>query len=532
MKEKRLVVVVCFFVAFAFIIELNMVKIAIDDRHYQNAYNQQYKELQIDDGRGIITDINFNNITNNTIQLKTLVTVHDKDLQQVFNALTEEEKRDFYENMEYRKNFIVDIKETIDGRKIYTSTKRYTDFNIAQHLIGYVDGEGNGVSGIEKVFDEQLKNTQTVNYLELNFNGYGEILSVKENNKMIGTDTIPQMVALTIDNTVQRLCEGIAKEYVPNGSIVVMETKTGKIKAMVSTPFYSANNVAQALNQSNSPLLNKSLQCYEPGSVIKPLWASVLLENGYNPDKIYECTGTITVNDHDYHCANNKAHGQIDMQQALIVSCNCYFINAYKGDKAQQFCEMAEEVGFGKSVQLTDGYFTKAGYFPTKEELGNLGQLASISFGQGKMLLTPIHVMAYMNMFANNGVYVHPQIVQGIYNYDTKELIKNYYNYNTYQVISEKSANNIKEMLKNVVEEGAMQRAKPNYLSAGGKTGTAQTGRYNENGSEILTAWFCGFYPYDNPQYTICITMYNGGESTRTAAPVFKKICDSLYYLI
>ena len=65
-----------------------------------------------------------------------------------------------------------------------------------------------------------------------------------------------------------------------------------------------------------------------------------------------------------------------------------------------------------------------------------------------------------------------------------------------------------------------------------GKTGTAQTGRYNEDGSEILTAWFCGFYPYENPEYTICITMYNGGESTRTAAPVFKKICDSLYYLI
>ena len=88
-----------------------MVKIAIDDKYYQNAYNQQYKELQIDDGRGIITDINFNNITNTTTQLKTLVTVHDKDLQQVFDVLTEEEKRDFYENMKYRKNFIVDIKK-------------------------------------------------------------------------------------------------------------------------------------------------------------------------------------------------------------------------------------------------------------------------------------------------------------------------------------------------------------------------------------------------------------------------------------
>lgn len=532
LKEKRLVLVICCFVAFAFTIELNMVKIAIDDRYYQNAYNQQYKELQIDDSRGIITDINFNNITNTTPQLKTLVTVHDKDLQQVFNALTEEEKQDFYENMEYRKNFIADIEKSLKDRKIYTSTKRYTDFNIAQHLIGYIDGEGNGVSGLEKVFDEQLKNSQEVNYLELNLNGYGEILSIEENKKMINSEKMSQMLTLTIDNTIQRLCEGIAKEYIPNGAIVVMETKTGKIKAMVSTPFYSANNVAQALNQHNSPLLNKSLQSYEPGSVIKPLWAAVLLENGYNPDKIYECTGTITVNDHEYHCANNKAHGPVDMQQALTVSCNCYFINAYKGDKAQQFYEMAEEVSMGKSVQLTDGYFTKAGYFPTREELENLGQLASISFGQGKMLLTPIHVTAYMNMFANNGIYVHPQIVQGIYNSDTKELIKNLYNYSSKQVIETEIACSIKEMLKNVVEEGAMQRAKPNYFSAGGKTGTAQTGRYNENGNEILTAWFCGFYPYENPQYTICITMYNGGESTRTAAPVFKKICDSLYYLI
>ena len=100
MKEKRLVIVICLFVAAAFVIELNMVKIAIDDNYYKNAYFQQYKELQVSDARGVITDINFNNITNSTTQLKTLVTVHDKDLQQIFNALTEKEKQNFYENMD------------------------------------------------------------------------------------------------------------------------------------------------------------------------------------------------------------------------------------------------------------------------------------------------------------------------------------------------------------------------------------------------------------------------------------------------
>ena len=532
MKEKRMIFVVCAMVVFAFIIEINMVSIAVNPDYYQSAYNQQYKELALDDGRGVITDINFNNITNTTEQLKTLVTVHDDDLQQVFNVLTENEKQDFYENMEYLKNFIAEIKKPVNNRKIYTSTKRYTDFNIAQHLVGYVDGEGNGVSGIEKVFDSELKDASKKRYLRLRLNGYGEVLQAEEYEKMSDISSTPSFLALTTDNTIQRLCEGIAKEYIPNGSIIVMESKTGKIKAMVSTPFYSANNVAAALTQNNSPLLNKALQSYEPGSVIKPLWAAVLLENGYNPQKIYNCTGSAEINGHVYHCANDKAHGPVDMQQALTVSCNCYFIEAQKDNKAQLFSEAAEKLNFGKKISLVKDYMTKAGYFPTYEELANLGQLASVSFGQGKTLLTPVHVLAYMNIFANNGIYVYPQIAQGIYNSDTKELITNLYNYSEQRIISEESANKIKEMLKNVVEEGAMKRAKPTYLSAGGKTGTAQTGRYNENGSEILTAWFCGFYPYENPQYTICITMYNGGESTRTAAPIFKKICDSLYYLI
>lgn len=531
MKEWRLTIIVCAFVMFAFVIELNMISIAIEPVYYEYANKQQNKEIEITDGRGIITDNNFNNITNTNMQMKTLVTVYDDDIQQVFNALTEKEKKKFYDNMKSQKNFIVEIDETVKNREIYNTTSRYTDFNIAQHLIGYVDGEGNGVSGIEKVFDEQLKNAKRAQFLCLKLNGYGEIVETEKIEKMKDKNKIPSLLMLTIDNTLQRMCEGIAKEHIPNGSLVVMETKTGKIKAMVSTPFYSANNVAAALNQKDSPLLNKSLQSYEIGSVIKPLWSAALIENGFNPEKVYECTGTINVNGHEYHCANNRAHGPVDMQQALTVSCNCYFINAAVSDKAGVFYEMAKNVSFGENIELAKNYETKAGCFPSKEELENAGQLASISFGQGEMLLTPIHVMAYMNIFANNGVYVQPQTVQGIYNSDSKELITNMYNYKEKQVISQQTAEKIKQMLKNVVEEGAMGRANPNFLSAGGKTGTAQTGRYDDNG-EILNAWFCGFYPFDNPQYTICIMMHNGGESTRTAAPVFKKVCDSLYYLI
>lgn len=520
------------FTAFAFVIELNMVYINVSGKYQEKAVSQQTREYVIDDDRGVITDCNFENITNTVTEYKTLVTAYDDDLQQVFNVLTETEKSKFEDNINYSKNFIAKITEPILNRTVYKVSRRYSDFNIAQHLVGYTDADGNGVTGIEKVFDSQLKGAGAVRYIEANINGYGEITSYTTGQKVTNEYNTPMLLALTVDNTIQRLCEGIAKEYIPNGSVVVMECDTGKIKAMVSTPFYSANNIAAALTMENSPLVNKSLQAYEPGSVIKPLWAAVLLENGYSKDKKYCCTGTIEINGHEYHCNNSKAHGEVDMEQALVVSCNCYFINAYINNKPFVYSQAGNALDFGDSIYLTENYGTVSGYFPSAEELQNLGQLASVSFGQGKMLLTPVHVAAYMNIFANNGKYVCPQIAEGFYNAETKEKIIDLYSFTEKQIISTETAQSVKEMLQSVVQDGAMGRAAPEYLSAGGKTGTAQTGKYSEDGKEMLTAWFCGFYPYENPKYVICITMYNGGESTYTAAPVFKKLCDSLYYLL
>jgi len=531
LTEKRLIAVFVLFTSFAFLIELNMVHINISDRYHTKARNQQTRQYIIDDDRAVITDCNSDNITNTVTGYKTLVTAYDDDLQQVFNALTEKEKADFETNIKNRKNFMAEITYPIENRVVYEVTQRYSDFNIAQHLTGYTDSEGNGVTGMEKVFDSILKGGKTVRFIEAQVNGYGEITSMENNEKTDNEYGVPIQLSLTIDNTIQRLCEGIAKEYIPDGSIVVMESDTGKIKAMVSTPFYTANNVAAALHMENSPLVNKALQAFEPGSVIKPLWAAVLLENGYSKNKIYNCTGTIEINDHQYHCNNNKAHGEIDMEQALVVSCNCYFVNASVKNKAFSYSQIGSALQFGSNIYLTENYCTSAGYFPTNNELDNLGQLASVSFGQGKLLLTPIHIAAYMNIFANEGRYVYPQVAQGIYNAESGNRIINLYSFDEKQVISPETAQKVKSMLQSVVQDGAMGRAAPQQLSAGGKTGTAQTGRYNEKGKEILTAWFCGFYPYENPEYTICITMYNGGESTYTAAPVFKKICDSLYYL-
>lgn len=532
MTEKRLLYFFAFFLSFAFLIECNMVYINISGRYYEKAKDQQYKEMYITDGRAKITDNNFKKITNTQTQLKALVTSKESDLQAIFEALRDKDKGKFYEKIEKNKSFVVDVNRPIENELIFEGTNRYTDFNIAQHLIGYTNAEGEGISGIEKAFDKELQNSSPRLVLNMEVNGYGDISNINKRIVDAKKNTEPKLLALTIDNTLQRLCEAIAKEFIPNGSIVVLESKTGKVKAMVSTPFYNANNLGEYIEQENSPLVNKALQAYEPGSVIKPLWASVLLENGYNPQRQYECVGYIDINGHIYHCANNLAHGTVDMEKALVVSCNCYFVNSYIKEKAFKFSQMAGSLNFGKSIELARDYYTAAGYFPTLDEISNKGQLSSVSFGQGKFLLTPLHVAAYMNIFANEGKYIVPQVAQGMYNAQTKELITNLYELQQKQVISPQVANKIKDMLQSVVEKGAKGRAKPTYLTAGGKTGTAQTGKMNKDESEIFTAWFCGFYPFDDPKYTISITIYNGGESTKTATPIFKNICDGLYYLL
>ena len=532
MTEKRLIKLFCFFMIFAFIIQINMVGININQKYIGNAQLQQFKTFTITKARGDILDCNFQKLTDNEPVLKALITPNTENLQGVFYNISEENRKKFYQQLNTQKIFLTEIEGNVDGLTTFDSYKRYSDFNTAQHVLGYLNGDGVGISGMEKAFESEIKNSGEKVDLIAEIDGYGNIIDYKTEKSYQHSSNHPAALVVTIDNVIQKICEAVAKEYIPNGSIVVMESKTGKIKAMVSTPFYNANNIKEYLDMPNAPLVNKALQAYEPGSVIKPLWASMLLQNGFNKNKQYICKGYTDVNGHVYHCANNTAHGEMNMQRALEVSCNCYFIDAYMEDKAFYMKQLANQVNIGLPIELGRNYFTTSGYFPTIDEIQDLGQRSSVSFGQGKFLITPVHVAAYMNMFANKGVYIYPQLCEGIYDTVTSGLISNLYSYQCKQVIEEKVAEEIKQMLGNVVENGARGRAKPTYYSAGGKTGTAQTGKVNPDESEIFTAWFCGFYPLDNPQYTICITLYNGGESTQTAAPIFKKVCDGLYYLL
>ena len=143
-------------------------------------------------------------------------------------------------------------------------------------------------------------------------------------------------------------------------------------------------------------------------------------------------------------------------------------------------------------------------------------------------MLTPIDVAVMTAMIANGGYRVSPRLVSGIMLADGS--ISEYMSESPQRVISKRSADTVAEMMTAVISSGTGSSAAPTYLSAGGKTATAEAG-YKSDGKAVNQCWFSGFYPRENPEYVITVLAENGLSGSKTAAPVFKLVCDGIYEL-
>ena len=189
--------------------------------------------------------------------------------------------------------------------------------------------------------------------------------------------------------------------------------------------------------------------------------------------------------------------------------------------------KMAETLGFGTATQLAPGLLGASGTLPDAAALENPGELATFSFGQGALTVTPLQITAMMNTVANGGVYRTPAFVQGIVDADGT-LTGQTRAADTRTVFDAATARVLRSMLASVVSEGIGSEAQPKTGTAGGKTGTAQTGQYDENGEELLNYWFSGFYPADDPRYTITVLQDGILKPETSSAAIFAKVTEIL----
>lgn len=485
---------------------------------------QQTKTVIISSERGKIYDRNLSPITGRKEKLIAAIspTASLLTVPSVCDSI-----KDLEEKISKGHPFVAEVKEEIDTdfAKSFYVPVRYSD-SFCCHLTGYIDkSSGKGLSGIEKAYNSFLEESSGTLSVTFEVDAYARALPGL--NKYINDDGFSSKagIVLTVESKAQKECEAsLANSKIESGCAVVMHIDTGEIYALASVPTFDRNDISKSLKKINSPLLNKALQSYSVGSIFKPILAACALENGISETTIFNCTGSITIGDTVFKCYNEKAHGKVDMKKALENSCNTYFINLLNKMDLREVLETLKKMGFNSKTELCDGLYSEGSRLPLLSELSSLGEKANFSFGQGKLLASPLQILCAYHTLAT-GNYVKPSIIYGFTN--EQGLLKKEKKEESVKIFSTQTVNKIKDMLFSVVENGNATNAKSDILSLCGKTGTAQSGSYEE-GKEILRTWFAGFFPYENPHYIVVVLNEKGTGGNYDCADVFRNICEKI----
>ena len=492
------------------------------------AAQQKKYNLTISKTRGAIYDCNYTPMADTRQETVYAVMPSAENLLPVLEAVPVSRRTAVSEQFRTGKPFLLRDAEGLDtpGVEEYSVPIRTDSPQLAPHIIGYLDDAGHGVTGIEKSYDEYLASFEEETQAVYQLDGLGRGISGLS-PEIREAAPVKAGVVLSIDANIQKIVENAGSKGLEKGAIVVMDPYTGEIKAMASFPSYRPDNLAQAVTDSeNTPLINRALLPYSVGSTFKVVTASAALEQELPLDQVYECTGQINVSGQIFRCHRRSGHGEVDMVDAMMKSCNPYFIQLGLKIGGTSLLEMAKRFGFGETLPLAQGISGSAGTLPGETDLQNPAEVANLSFGQGLLTASPLQVTRMMAAAANGGVLVQPRLVLGTT--PDGQTLERDADVPSRQILSPEIAAQIQAFLIHCVMVEEEQHALPGNVSAGGKTATAQTGRFDENGDELEHGWFSGFFPAENPRYVVTVLAENSGFGNDTAAPVFAEIAEEI----
>jgi len=400
-----------------------------------------------------------------------------------------------------------------------------------------------GQDGMEKIYNEVLIGIDGGEQVEVDSGG-------RTIQRMDSIEPVPgHDLRLNLNAKLQKKIEQVMGDH--TGSAIVMDPHTGAVKAMLSLPGYDANLFSQGLstemwneliNDPDHVLHNKCIQgIYSPGSTFKMLVAAAALEAGLIDENTeHVCEGVFRVGNVQAHCWNRSGHGRLNVYGAIENSCNVFFYKVGKELGVDKIHEMATRLGLG-SLTGVDLLHEKSGLVPSREwkqkrfnEPWYPGETLPVSIGQGFLSVTPIQLLSYINVIANGGYLVKPQIAANIYD---KESPRVFTPVRTKVEISEKTLQIVqKAMFRNVNgAHGTGHSARSDFYKVAGKTGTTQVVSHKtrtrlraEGGGEedekfFNHAWFVGYAPFDNPKISAVLLLENG-QSGNNAAKLMKDI--------
>ncbi len=485
--------------------------------------------LTVSTTRGTFYDCNMQPITGTETIYLSAVTPVPEAAAAILNAVDSSQKELVSERIRSGKPFLQEVSSkglSAKGLQVFEVKRRYSKNQLCPHLIGYTDASGHGVSGLEKLYDTWLSEAEGSLKLSYTVSALGQPLAGESPEITDTRSNSVQGIRLTIDSRIQQIAETAAQNYLTQGAVVVMEVPSGKIRACVSVPGFSPVELEDALTDQMEPMVNRALCSYNVGSVFKPVTAAAALEVGISPGQTYECTGSVDVNGVVFHCNNLDGHGTLDMEQALAHSCNCYFIQLAQDIGAEALWNMADRMGFGRSLTLCDGMAADQGTLPALSSLTAPAALANLSFGQGELMASPVQMAAVFCAIAADGQMPQPTLVEGLIGTDGK-AVSQQQPYQSATVMTPQDAATLRSLLDAPMEYGTAVPAAPDNVAAGGKTATAETGIIRD-GKSINQTWFAGFFPYDSPRYAVVVFAEASPSGSKTSSPVFKEIAEQI----
>ena len=314
-----------------------------------------------------------------------------------------------------------------------------------------------------------------------------------------------------------------------DGAVYVMEPQTGKILAMVSKPDFNPNTIEEdwesVSGEESTALFNRATQGqYAPGSVFK----MVTLLEYYREHPLdymnysYQCEGGITVEDQTIHCAGNKAHGQEDLKQSFANSCNASFSNIGLQLDYQKYKALTDSLLFNKDLPID--FISSQSRFALKES-DNDFMVMSTAMGQGKTLVSPLHMALLASAISNDGVLMRPYLVDHTENADG--IVVRTQKPSQYgSIMSKEEADFLEEYMLEVVNTGTATALGRDGYDVAGKTGTAQV----SDTSDTTNSWFVGYATKEDQRtVAIAVVVERNNENGVSAVNVAKQVLDSCF---
>lgn len=409
---------------------------------------------------------------------------------------------------------------------VFRVPERYSQHQLAPHVVGYLDSLGGGASGVELAMDDALERYAGGVSVTYQVDALGRVVAGGEKQVENTLEKTRGGVALTLDSDLQRLAEK-AGSVLGKGAVVITEVPNCEIRALASFPSYSPLALGEAAESEDGALLNRAFCAYAPGSVFKLVPAAAQLEAGGGVES-YDCVGAVNAGGMLFHCYGGKAHGKVDLLGALERSCNCYFINAARSLGGQGVLGMAYNLGLGTGEEFGRGLFSDPGSLPDAESLENVRALANFAFGQGEITVTPVQMCGMLNAVASGGVYSTPKLILGTVDASLELDPVQAVTERSLRVMSVSTAGTLQKAMEGAVREGTAQPGAPDNCTAGVKTGTAQTG-VMEGGEELLHFWYCGYVRDERgPRYCITVLRESTPDDHGAAARVFRQVAEDL----